>query len=119
MNERLITLPIPAIFPGAAAALGDNFAYIKVPVQCTIVYVSAAGGVDDAGLTLDINDDGTAIIAAVDAADASDPGEWKSTHFGGTNTPVSVAAGSVISFDANAAANASMIGGYILALVGS
>lgn len=118
MNERLICIPLPSVFPGASAALGDGYGYYYCRHDLTVVYVSAAPSVDDPGLTLDINDDGTAIIAALSCADADIPGEWESTHVGGTETPVTIAAGSKISFDANAAANATQIVGYILALVG-
>ena len=118
MNERLITIPLPAVYPGAAAALGDAYAAVTVPVGCTIVYVSAAPSADDTGLTLDINDDGTGAITALACATKATPGTWKSTHFGGSNAPVKVAANSVLTFDANSAANATVIVGFILALVG-
>lgn len=118
MNERLICIPIPAIYPGASAALGDNFGYYYCRHDLTIVYVSVAPNTDDAGLTLDINDDGTGVITAISCADADVPGEWESTHVGGSQTPVTIAAGSKISFDANSAANATSLIGYILALVG-
>jgi hypothetical protein len=104
------------VYPGAAAALSTLFAYINVPFDCTIVYVCAAASADDASLTLDINDDGTGIIEGIDCAAKEDPGEWKSTHVGGSETPVRVAAGSELSFDANSAANATTINGYILVL---
>lgn len=116
MNERLVSIPIPSVYPGAAAALGDNFTYINVPFDCTIVYVCAGASADDANLTLDINDDGTGVITGIDCADKEDPGEWKSTHVGGAETPVRVAAGSELSFDANNAANATVINGYLLVL---
>lgn len=119
MNERIITIPIPAVFPGASAALGDAFAAVTTPpFPITIIYVSAAPSADDADLTLDINDDGTAAIAAISCAVKATPGTWKSVHVGGTNAPVAVAANSVLTFDANSAANATVIVGYILALAG-
>lgn len=116
MNERLVSIPIPAVFPGASAALGALYGYLTIPFDCTLVYVCAATDTDDAALTLDINDDGTAIVTAIDAADASVPGEWISTHFGGAETPVNIAAGSVLSFDANSAANTNVLFGYLLVL---
>ena len=114
MNDRLVTIPISMANPAEGGALGALDYYINVPFDCYIVYVSAGADTDDPGLTLDINDDGAAGIAAIDCADKEDPGEWISTHFGGTNDPVYVAAGSELSFDANAAANATTLKGYIL-----
>lgn len=118
MNEKLVTIDLPAIYPGAAAALGDAYAAITIPFDLTIIFVSAAPSADDAGLTLDINDDGTAAIAALACATKATPGTWKSTHMGGSNAPVRVAAGSVLTFDANSAANATIIVGQIWALTG-
>lgn len=118
MNERLICIPIPAIYPGASAALGANFGYYYCRHDLTIVYVTAAPSTDDADLTLAINDDGSAVIAAFACADADVPGEWESTHVGGSSAPVKIAAGSKISFTAANAANGTSIIGYMLALVG-
>lgn len=115
-NEMLISIPIDMVNPDDAAALGDNDYYINVPFDCTIVYVAAGSDTDDSDLTLDINDDGVAAISAIDCATKADPGEWISTHFGGTQTPVRVAAGSELSFDANDAAAATTIHGYMLVL---
>jgi hypothetical protein len=99
--------------------LGDNFRYFTVPFQMTIVAVTVSPSVDDADLTIDINDDGTGVITAISCADQNVPGTWKSTHLtGGTETPVSVAAGSVISFDANSAAANTRVGIVIWALGG-
>lgn len=116
MNERLLSIPFKMVNPAEGGALGALDYYINVPMDCVLVYVSAGADTDDPGLTLDINDDGTGIATAIDCADKEDPGEWKSTHFGGTETPVRIAAGSELSFDANAAANATTIGGYMLVL---
>jgi len=118
MNERLVCIPLPAIYPGASAALGDNYAYMYAPCDLTVVYVSAATSADDTGLTLDINDDGTGVITAIDCSDADAPGKWQSTQMGGSETPVKIAAGSKISFDANNAANGNVITGFMFALTG-
>lgn len=85
--------------------LGALYQYYTVPCNCTVVYVTAAPSVDDADLTVDINDDGTAAISAISCAVKATPGTWKSTSMGGTNDPVDVAAGSVLSLDANSAAS--------------
>lgn len=116
MNERLITIPIDMVNPDDGAALGDADHYLNVRSDILIVYVTAGATADDTGLTLDINVDGVGAIEAIDCDTKADPGEWISTHMGGTETPVRVAAGSELSFDANAAANATVLHGYILAL---
>jgi hypothetical protein len=116
MNETLITIPFKLVNPTEGGALGALDYYLNVPCDGYIVYVSVGADTDDTGLTFDINDDGAAGIAGIICADKEDPGEWISTHFGGANAPVFVAAGSELSFDANNAANATTIGGYILFL---
>jgi len=118
MNERLICIPLPCIYPGASAALGANYGYYYCRHDLTIVYVSAAPSTDDADTTLAINDDGSAVIAAFACADADVPGEWESTHVGGSSAPVQIAAGSKISFTASGIGNGVTIVGYMLALVG-
>jgi len=98
--------------------LGDNFRYITTDVPLTIVGVSCSPSVDDTGLTVDINDDGSAAIAAIACATKATPGTWKSTHLGGTQTPVAVAAGSVLSFDVNSSEADTRVMVLIYALVG-
>lgn len=109
MNEQLVVLSFTLVNPADAAALGDADFYHNVPCDFTIVYVCASSDTDDTGLDVDINDDATGIIEAIDAADKEDPGEWISTHFGGSETPVRVAAGSELSFDVNDAEAASTV----------
>jgi len=118
MDERIICIPLPAVYPGASAALGANYAYFTMPCNGTLLYVSAAGAADDTGLALDVNDDGTAIVSAVDCADASAPGTWKSRHYGGSNDPVEIARGSVMSLTAANAANGNTIVGFMLVALG-
>ena len=77
-----------------------------VPFGATLVYASAAPWDDDASATLDLHDDGVEIIAALDCATKAAPGEWISTHAGGTETPVAIAAGSEMTVDFNSAAAA-------------
>jgi hypothetical protein len=88
----------------AGVTLGALYRYTHVMQDITIVAVDASPSVDDPDLTIDINDDGTAAVSAVACATKATPGTWKSTHIGGTNAPVKVAAGSVLSLDANSAA---------------
>jgi len=84
--------------------LGALYQYFTAPCDMTIIYVCAAPSVDDPDLTIDINDDGTAAISAISCALLATPGTWKSTVMGGTNDPVTIEDGSVVSLDANSAA---------------
>lgn len=98
------TKVMPFVDGETGVTLGALYRYTHIMQDITIVAVDASPSVDDAGLTIDINDDGTAAISAVTCAVKATPGTWKSTHLGGTETPVRVAAGSILSFDANSAA---------------
>ena len=98
--------------------LGALYRYFYLPYDCTVVYMEAGASADDAGLTVDLNDDGTAAIAALACATAATPGRWKSTHVGGTNEPVFIAAGSLCSLDANSAAADTDIAVTLWLLVG-
>lgn len=118
MNERLTFIPLPVVYPGASAALGANYAYITTCVDMTIIHVSAAPSTNDADVTLAINDDGSAVVAAFACAVAATPGEFSSTAVGGTSAPVFVAAGSKLSLTATGTANGTQIVGLITALVG-
>jgi hypothetical protein len=118
MNERLVPLCITLVDPDNTAALGDLECYIPIPWNCTLVHVSGSARTDDPSLTLDVHDDGTAIVAALDIADKEAPGEWSSVHTGGTNAPVLIAAGSEISFDLNGAAVANVVVVVLWVLVG-
>lgn len=102
MNERLVVLDF--VEGEVGVTLGANFRYFTAPCDLTVVFMTCSPSVDDAGLTIDVNDDGSGVIAAVDCADQNVPGTWKSTHVGGSETPVRIAAGSLVSFDANNAA---------------
>jgi hypothetical protein len=106
MNENIVTYTFSVGNPTEGTPLGDNALYFKVPFGATLVYVSAAPWEDDTNATLDINDDGSTIITAMACAVKAVPGEWISTHCGGTNTPITIAAGSILDFDFNSAAAA-------------
>ncbi len=116
MNENLIVLSFADGETGIT--LGANYRYQTIPFDMTIVYVSVSPNVDDASATVDINDDGSGAITAIDASDQNVPGRWRSTHVGGTNAPVFMAAGSLLSLDGNATAANTMISVQIWALVG-
>lgn len=83
-----------------------SFKHTLPNIPMTLVHVSGYPTVDDAGLTMQVQDDGTDILAAaLDIADTdAAPAEYKSKHLGGTNDPIAIAGGSVIELDfANAA----------------
>jgi hypothetical protein len=91
-------------FSAQAQADADGVHTIKVPFGITIVGVTLCAEAftgSPTGFNIDIQDDTTDVITAVAANTAGTPGEWKSTHFGGSNTPVAVAAGSVVEVDVN------------------
>lgn len=116
MNERIVVLDIND--GEAGGSLGDNFRYFTIPCDLDVIFVSASPSVNDADATIDINDDGTEVITAISCAVAATPGTWKSTHMGGTNAPVHLAAGSVISLDANSLDGDTRVFIQIYALVG-
>ena len=118
MSERLIALNYSVVDPDESAASGALALYDDIPFSLTIVAVSVAPLEDDASATLDINDDGTGVITAIDASDHNVPGTWLSVHAGGTNAPVRITAGSVLSLDINSGAAANRFDGTIWALVG-
>ena len=105
MNEKLVTYNLSVFDPdNDAGALGDSSCMVMVPFQAMLVYASVSPHEDDASATMDIQDDGTDIVTAIDASDHDVPGEWITTHCGGTQTAVSIAAGSEIELDFNSAA---------------
>jgi hypothetical protein len=106
MNEKLVVYSFSVSDPSDAVALGDLACYFMVPFGATLVYASAAPWDDDTDATMDLNDDGVAIITALTADDKDVPGEWISTHAGGTQTPIAIAAGSEMTLDFNDAAAA-------------
>jgi hypothetical protein len=66
------------------------------------------------GFDVDIQDDGTDVITAVAAHTALTPGMWQSTHMGGTNSPVYIAAGSEVEVDVNLTGGASPTADFTL-----
>lgn len=118
MNEKLISYTFSVGNPTEATPLSTNALYFMVPFGATVVYVSGAPHDDDATATVDINDDGASVIAGVDVSDKDVPGEWISTHFGGSETPVEIAAGSVCDLDFNNATAANRFDIVILMLQG-
>ncbi len=102
MTERIVAYTFSLADPVEGNALGVLETYFMLPFGATLVYASGTPSVDDAGATLDLMDDGSAAgPTALACAVAAVPGEWISTHCGGTNTPVAIDAGSVMSIDVN------------------
>jgi len=116
MNERLVVLDFTD--GEAGVTLGALYRYITVPCALVIVAVYVSPSTNDASTTVDINDDGSGVITAIACAVQATPGSWISTHFGGAETPVAVAADSVLSLDANSATAATRIKVEIWALTG-
>lgn len=118
MNERMVIISKTLTDPDESTGMSTNEAYFYAMCDLTIIAVCVAPEEDDDGATLDINDDTTSVIAAISCADADVPGTWKSTHMGGAETPVRIAAGSKVDFDLNSAANANVFNVDIWALTG-
>ena len=118
MNERLMVTSYTLVDPTNTNSIGTLEYYFDCIFDMTIVAVSVAPEVDDADATLDIDDDGSNVISAISCADQNVPGTWKSTHVGGTNAPVHIAAGSLVSFDVNDGAAGTAFLVVIWALVG-
>ncbi len=116
MNERLICLTFTDGEVGVT--LGANYRYTNAIKNLTIVAVAVSPNTDDAGATIDINDDGTGVITAIDCSDQNVPGTFLTPGFGGTNAPVAVAAGSLLSLDGNSFAANTVAMVQIWALVG-
>lgn len=104
MKERLVILPVKEGEVGVT--LGDLFAYKKIFLNGTIVGIEVAISIDDADLTVDVDNvtDSSAVATAIVAATKASPGSWLTPGYGGTNTPIKIDAGDILSFDANSAA---------------
>lgn len=116
MNERMICLDM--IAGETTVTLGNGSAALTVPVGMTIVAVVVNPSVNDSGLTIDIQDDTADIITAIACATFGTPGTWISTALGGTQTPVYVAADSILEMDVNNAAANTRVHAKIYALTG-
>ena len=121
MNENLVSYTFSVTDATEGNAMSTTEFFFKVPFGATLVYASAAPQDDDATLTVDINDAtaATTLVAAIDATDKDVPGEWISTHLGGTNAPVEIAAGNILNLDFNTATAANRVDVQMLFLQGS
>jgi hypothetical protein len=118
MTERIVAYTFNLADPVEGNALEALEAYFYLPFGATLVYACGAPDTNDAGGELDLHDDGAEIIGALACAVAATPGEWISTHCGGSETPVEIAAGSLMSMDFNALAAAVTFTVVLLFLVG-
>lgn len=118
MNEKLVSYNLSLFDPDDGAGMSTSAWLGMVPFNATLVYASVSPHEDDAGATIDIQDDGTDIVTAIDASDHDVPGEWISTHCGGTQTPQVIAAGSELEIDANAVAATTRLDVTLLFLQG-
>jgi hypothetical protein len=118
MNERLVAYTFSVADPTEGSALGNLCLYFMLPFPATLVYASAAPFADDSGATMDLHDDGVAIISALACATKNAPGEWATDGYGGDNAPVSIAAGSEMTVDFNSAAAANRFDVQFLFLTG-
>lgn len=104
MNERLVFISGEIGQVGQTLTTGSLLLKLA-PVPHTLVYAQFNASANDAGLTAQIQDDGTDILSSTVAfATAGTPGVWNSTHFGGSNTPIEIAASSVLELDFGSAA---------------
>lgn len=92
------------VFTSEAQADADGVFEFDVPVGITIWGVSGcveaySGAGSEAAI--DIQDDGTDVISDIEFDTAGTPGTWYTPALGGTNTPVSIAAGSDVEIDLN------------------
>ena len=121
MNENIVAYTFSVTDATEGNAMSTTEFHFMVPFGATLVYASAAPQDDDATLTVDINNltATSVLVSAIDATDKDVPGEWISTHFGGTETPVQIAAGSILNLDFNTATAANRVDVQMLFLQGS
>jgi hypothetical protein len=115
MSAQLITFT----FSAQAQADADGVHTVKMPFGITIVGVTLCAEAftgSPTGFTIDIQDDTSDVITAVAANSAGTPGEWKSTHLGGSNAPVVVDAGSAVEIDVNLTGGTSPTADYDVAI---
>ncbi len=97
-------LLVPLTFTLEAQADADGVVEFDAPCGMTIVGVSLCAEAitgSPSAFTIDIQDDGSDVITALAASTAGTPGAWYTPTFGGSETPVYVAAGSDVEIDVN------------------
>ena len=111
--------PVALTFTAEAQADADGVHLFVAPRQMTIVGVSVCAEAftgSPTGFNVDIQDDGADVITAVAANSAGTPGTWLSTHLGGAQAPVRVAAGSAVELDINLAGGSAPTADYTIVL---
>ena len=93
------------VFTVEAQVAANGVIEFDMPVGMTILGVSLCAEAfanTPTTFTIDIQDDGTdTSIAALAASTAGTPGTWYTPALGGTETPITVAAGSDVEIDLN------------------
>lgn len=112
MSSALLTC---FTFSAQAQVTANGVHAVKTPVGMQIVglsvYPEAFTG-SPTGFNVDIQVAAADVITAVAANTALTAGEWKSTHFGGSNAVVDVPAGSLLEVDINLVAGTSPTADY-------
>jgi hypothetical protein len=91
-------------FSSQAQAAANGVHTLYAPLGLTLVGVTLTAEAftgTPTGFNVDIQDDDADVITAIAANTAGTSGKWLSSHLGGSNTPVVVAAGSEIEVDVN------------------
>lgn len=101
-------------FGAQAQAAANGVHRFTAPVGLTLVNVSF--GVEaltgsPTNVNIDIQDDTNDVITAITRTSAG-VAEWVSTHFGGSETPVAIAEGSVLEVDVNFSGGSSPTADY-------
>ena len=106
-------------FTGQAQQAANGVQLWQVPVGMTIVGVTLCAEAftgTPTGFNVDIQAGGTDVITAVAANTAGTVGTWGSTHVGGTNAPVAVAAKTALEVDVNFTAGSTPKADYTLVI---
>ena len=115
MSDRLVCFTLSS----QAQADADGVHTLYAPVGLTLVGVTVCaeaftGG--PTGFNVDIQDDGVDVVTAVAASTPATPRAWLTPHFGGSQTPVGIAAGSKIEVDINLTGGSSPTADYDVTL---
>ena len=93
-------------FSAQAQGAANNVHGFKAPQGLTLVGVSVypeAFTGTPTGFNVDVNVATVGVVSALAANTAGTPGEWKARHYGGSNDPVPIASGQLVTVDVNLA----------------
>lgn len=110
-------LPSILTFTGKGVAATNNYHKFTALQGMTLAGVSlcaASFSGSPTGFSVDLNDDGAALIAALAANTAGTPGTWLTPATGGSNAPVTIARGSAVTVDVNFSGGSSPTADYTL-----